>query len=184
MFLWKVLSIFKTWSIDVNFIVAIVSSTYLFHGVMYSINLGSSVLSNSSINIPAITGPKGDSIATPSHCWYISLLNVKCAFYKTPAVPYFSILNRLKSQSYLIFAFWTIADLSRTLVVPYFIIFKQFKTPAVPYFSILYRLSSQPYLFFAFWTIEDPRRTLALLYFRLYNNIRPQPYLVLAFQIA
>ena len=33
-----------------------ISSTYCFHGVMYSINLGSSILSNSAINIPAITG--------------------------------------------------------------------------------------------------------------------------------
>ena len=81
MFLWKVLSIIKTWSIDVNCTVAMVSSTYRFHGVIYSVNLGSSVLSNSTINIPAITGPKGDPIATPSHCWCISLLNVKCTFF-------------------------------------------------------------------------------------------------------
>ena len=45
-----------------------VSSTYRFRGVIYSVNLGSNVLSNSTINTPAITGTKGDPIATPSHC--------------------------------------------------------------------------------------------------------------------
>ena len=81
MFLWKVLSIIKTWFIDANFIVAIVSSTYRFHGVMYSIDLGSSVLSNLTINIPVIISLSGDYIATPLHCWYISLLNKRCTFF-------------------------------------------------------------------------------------------------------
>ena len=80
-FFWKVLSIIKTWSIDINFIAAMVSLTYHFHGVMYSINCRSSVLSNSTINFQAIIGPKGDLIAAPSHCWYTSFLNVTFTYF-------------------------------------------------------------------------------------------------------
>ena len=58
----------------------IVSSTYRFQGDMCSIKFGIDKCFNSTINIPAITGPKRDPIATPSHCWYISLLKVKILF--------------------------------------------------------------------------------------------------------
>ena len=30
--------------------------------------------------------------------------------------------------------------------------------------------------------MQDPIRTLAVLYFSIFNNIRPQPYLILAFK--
>ena len=80
-FLRKPLRIDNTCSIGDNFITAIVSSTYHFQEEMCSIKFGIIEFSNSTINIPAITGPKGDPIATPSHCWYISLLKVNCALF-------------------------------------------------------------------------------------------------------
>ena len=40
----------------------------------------------------------------------------------------------------------------------------------------------QPFLIFAFSTMNDPIRTLAVLYFSIFNNIRPQAYLILAFE--
>ena len=43
---------------------------------MCSIKFGMNDFLNSTINIPATTGPKSDPITTPSHCRYISLLKV------------------------------------------------------------------------------------------------------------
>ena len=80
-FWWKLLRTDNACSIDDNFITIIVLSIYRFQRDMCSIKVGINYFSNSTINIPAITGPKGDPIATPSHFWYISLLKVKCMFF-------------------------------------------------------------------------------------------------------
>ena len=99
-------------------------------------------------------------------------------------VPYFRILNRLSSQLYLIFAFWTIEYTSRTLALPYISVFINIR-PQPDFSRTLFchfnRLKPQTYLILAFWTIEDPNSTLAVPYFSLLNNIRLQPYLILAF---
>ena len=70
--------------------------------------------------------------------------------YKTAAVPYFSILDRLKSQSYQILPFWTIQDTSRALFISYFSIFDNTKP--------------QPYLVLATQIDQNPNRNLFLLF--------------------
>ena len=53
----------KTCSIDSSFMQEMVSSTYLFHGLIYSLKIDNVLLYNSAINIPASTGPNGKPIA-------------------------------------------------------------------------------------------------------------------------
>ena len=59
-----------------------VSSTYLFHRDKNNefINPGTMVFSSSTMKIPAITGPKGEPMATPSSCWQHFPSNVKQIF--------------------------------------------------------------------------------------------------------
>ena len=103
--------------------------------------------------------------------------------YKSPALTYFSILDKLNPQTYIFLAFWTISNRSRTLAVLYFSLFQQYKTRDLSYFSILNRLKPQTYLILAFWAISDPSYTLAIPFFSIFNNVRPQRCLVLAFKI-
>ena len=51
---------------QLGFMYVIVSFTYLFHLVIFVDNFGITFLSKSTMKIPAITGPMGDPIATPS----------------------------------------------------------------------------------------------------------------------
>ena len=39
----------------------------------------------------------------------------------------------------------------------------------------------QLYVIFVFSIMQDPIRTLAVLYFSIFNNIRPQLYIILGF---
>ena len=43
-----------------------VSSTYTFHGVMCSFKVASAVISNSTVNVTASTGPNREPITIPS----------------------------------------------------------------------------------------------------------------------
>ena len=47
-------------------------STYLSHGVMCSLKVGNTVISKSTINIPAITGPNVETIGTT--CLFIDFI--------------------------------------------------------------------------------------------------------------
>ena len=124
--------------------------------------------------------------------------------YKILTLPYFSIFNRLKLQSYLNLVFSIEQNLSSTLLghfqwkktpaVPYFCFlnnitlqryisrtifscFKQCKAPLIRYISILKRSKNQPYLTLAFKTNETPD----VPYFILFNRIKAQQYLISAF---
>ena len=59
----------------------IVSSTYYFQKLSCSFRTGTRDLSKCTMNIPARTGPRGEPIATPSVCKYMTTLNVKCTFF-------------------------------------------------------------------------------------------------------
>ena len=61
---------------------------------------------------------------------------------------------------------------------------QQHKKKAVPYFSILNRLKPQMYHTFSFRTIYVHMHTLVVAFFSIFNNIRLQSYLILAFQIV
>ena len=91
---------------DDNFITAIVSSTHRFQGDIWSIKVGINDFSNSTINIPGINGPKADRIFTPSHCWYISLLKVKCPIFvhksKSPVISLLIIFVYSSLSSYVL----------------------------------------------------------------------------------
>ena len=59
---------------ELGFMYVIASSTYLFHLVICVDNFGITFLSKSTLKFPAVTGPKGDPIATPSF-WLYNLLS-------------------------------------------------------------------------------------------------------------
>ena len=94
---------------------------------------------------------------------------------------FFSMFNNLRTQPYLILAFSIIQDPSRTL----FWYFKQIYTPAIPFFSILNRIKPQQYfsifngkkpscnLLLLFG--QDPSRTLAVPYLSTFNENKPKP---------
>ena len=65
-FSWKEFNTDSTQSMELGFMCVIVSSTYLFHLVISIDNFGITFLSKSTVKIPAITGPNGDPIVTPS----------------------------------------------------------------------------------------------------------------------
>ena len=60
--------------IDVSLIIEMVSPTYLFREFISSVIVGINVRYRCNMKIPASTGPKGEPIATSSHCWYVILL--------------------------------------------------------------------------------------------------------------
>ena len=59
-----------------------VSSTYLFHGLICFLKVGNIVLSNSTINVPASTGLNGEPIATLYLCIDIPIVT-KMHFFDT-----------------------------------------------------------------------------------------------------
>ena len=60
------------------FTMLMVSSTYLDQSLMWSVSVGRSVVSKSTIQMSDSMEPRGEPIATPSVWMYVSLLNVKC----------------------------------------------------------------------------------------------------------
>ena len=93
--------------------------------------------------------------------------------YKTPAVTYFSILNRVEYQEHLISGFLMEKNPSSTL----FQHFEQKKCPVVPYFCIFNNIRPNRTLFQHFKQIKCS----AVPYFGVFIRIEPQRYLISAF---
>ena len=104
-FLWKLLKTVSTlmsywWA---SLIIEMVSSTYLFQGLICSVNLEINVCSRCTMNIPASTGPKSEPITILSlllhqgltHCWPIASHH----YIATPFSYSFRIYLNLKSST-------------------------------------------------------------------------------------
>ena len=83
---------------------------------------------------------------------------------------YFSILKRLKLQTYLLFFFYLFQD------------FKQIETPDVTCFAFLNTIRPQPYLSSTLLKHFQQHKTQVVPYFRILNSLKPQTYLIFVFE--
>ena len=77
---WKEFKRWSTWLIDPSLTIVKVSSTWRFQKSKWLFNLRTIAFSSSTMINPARTVRKGDPIATPSLCWYISLSKTQTSF--------------------------------------------------------------------------------------------------------
>ena len=101
-------------------------------------------------------------------------------------MPHFSIFNKINAQPYLILVF----SIERTPAVLFLGLSK--KINAQPYLGLAFLI--QPYLILAFllikWISSSTKfwpfqwnKSLALLCFSIFNEVNPQPYLILSFKM-